>query len=105
MKYMIDNNVKGMSHIEILHAISRLVEPEQYNYVILGESGPTGKTWLCKQLKKYGLNAAESDTNNYWYRSHDYDNYMFVYPEVKTVVIILNRIIIPRSRLYEGEKR
>lgn len=94
---------KGMSHTEILYDISHLENPEQYTYVIMGKPGPTGKSWLCKQLKDRGFKAVESDYLNLLYRTDINKNYYFVYPDVKTIVIVLNRTIMPKAYLKDGK--
>ena len=65
---------------------------QDYTFVIMGRSGPTGKTWLCNQLRKYGFNAFEISEHIYdkiHYR--DDDNSYIPDHLYKQIVIILNR--------------
>lgn len=34
-------------------------DKDPYTFFILGNPGPTGKTWLCTELRKYGFPAFE----------------------------------------------
>lgn len=63
-----------------------------YTIVIMGKSGPTGKTWLAKKLREKGFNAveiAEDVFNNISYL--DSNNHFTVNGFNKTVTIILNK--------------
>lgn len=39
--------------------LGKFGEPETNTYIILGKSGPTGKTWLWNKLRECGFNAFE----------------------------------------------
>ena len=53
-------NAKNLTLNEILEQILKERETNSISeYIILGKSGPTGKTWLWDQLRKNGLNATE----------------------------------------------
>lgn len=63
-----------------------------YTYVILGKSGPTGKTWLCHKLKTYGFNAIEiSEDVLPLIEYNDDKNHIALNGVYKTVVIVLNK--------------
>ena len=70
---------------------------KEYTYFILGEIGPTGKTWLTKALRDYGFNAVELsgfiyDLVNY----NDDENHFMINEYDKTVMIVLNRKIFAK---------
>lgn len=65
---------------------------QDYTFIIMGRSGPTGKTWLCNQLRNHGFNAFDISENVYdkvTYR--DDDNFYIPDHLYKQIVIILNR--------------
>lgn len=43
----------------ILNKIIDCEDSFKYDYVIMGRSGPTGKTWLYTKLKELGYNVTE----------------------------------------------
>ena len=98
---MIIRNKKDISHVDILEKIKSRPDRDKYTYIILGKCGPTGKTWLTRQLQDIGLNAVEItdyllgafvriDTDN----KHNY----FITDDYKNVVtIVLNSPIEWRS--------
>lgn len=43
----------------ILDRIVTSVDSAAYDYIIMGESGPTGKTWLYSKIKELGYNVTE----------------------------------------------
>jgi hypothetical protein len=59
-------------------------------YIICGKGGPTGKSWLCNELKKAGHTAIEiSEGINRFVDYHDNENHMC---EIGfNVIIVLNR--------------
>lgn len=76
---------------------------ESWTYIILGEGGPTGKSFLCDQLRKNGYNAVEiseevCDLVNY----RDRTNHYRIDWVNKKVVIVLNRPL-PKD-IYPGIK-
>ena len=65
---------------------------QDYTFVIMGRSGPTGKTWLYNQLRNHGFNAFEISEHIYdKVDYHDNDNYYIPDHPYKQIVIILNR--------------
>lgn len=87
------NDIKGLSAVEILELIVRNDVPRGCcTYIIMGRSGPTGKTWLRRELNVKGFTAFEitedildfvdcNDNENHFRIKGDY------------AVIILNRIL------------
>lgn len=75
-----------------------------YTYVILGRSGPTGKTWLRTQLIEEGYNAVElSEDAIGWVDYRDDKNHFIVNRMQKMVIVVLNRDI--RSTTADEKKR
>ena len=69
--------------------------PKDYTYLILGQVGPTGKTWLTNELIHHGYNAFDLTETLYDqldYRNPD-DNICTVDHIQKFVTIVLNRRI------------
>lgn len=68
----------------------KLGEPGTNTYIILGKSGPTGKTWLWNELRKYGFKAFEitEDILRYGVKFEDNKNHCIV--GLEHVTIILN---------------
>ena len=65
-----------------------------YTYVILGRSGPTGKTWLRTQLVEAGYNAVELSEDIIWLVEYTDDkNHFIVNRMQKMVIVVLNRSI------------
>lgn len=65
---------------------------KEYTYIILGEGGPTGKTWLTHELKQRGFKAFEITEDIYdlvFY--YDSCNHYTVDHTNKQVVIVLNK--------------
>ena len=71
-----------------------------WTYIILGRGGcPTGKTYLCNQLRKNCHNALElSEDICTLVDYRDDDNHYLVYESNKCVVIILNKPLSDRIR-------
>lgn len=94
---------------KILNDILRnLTNPGEYTYIIMGKPGPTGKTWLCDQLKRYGYNACEITESVCWLIEYnDNGNHYLVKKQNHVVVIILNAPIEPvkEMTLEEIEKK
>lgn len=64
------------------------------NFIILGQSGPTGKTWLCNELRERGLNAfeiSEQICSFVGYNSYHDGNYIITSGLNGQVIIILNK--------------
>lgn len=66
----------------------------EFTYVILGQSGPTGKTWLYNQLKIRGLDVVEiSEDICYLVRYEDSDNHYIIDELDLKVIIVLNKLL------------
>lgn len=62
-----------------------------YTYVILGRSGPTGKTWLRTQLIEEGYNAVELSEDIIGLVEYkDSKNHFIVNRMQKMVIVVLN---------------
>lgn len=60
-------------------------------YIICGESGPTGKTWLWNELRKEGHNAIEiTEAIRPFVVYHDDENYMYE-ARLGQIIIVLNK--------------
>lgn len=69
-------------------------EEREYTYIILGRSGPTGKTWLCNELKVHGLNAVEISEDIFdLVHYKDDENHCTIDDFRKCVVIVLNQFL------------
>ena len=100
MREVFPNNHTDFTPKEVLRHIthSRELNSDGYVFVILGKVGPTGKTWLCNELLKRGLEAIEITPSIYQYASYnDDDNHLIVDDERGYAVIVLNRRIIDFS--------
>lgn len=65
---------------------------KEYTYIILGEGGPTGKTWLTHELKQRGFKAFEiTEDINDLVVYLDGRNYYMIDHANKQVVIVLNK--------------
>lgn len=74
-------------------------------YIITGRGGPTGKTFLCNQLKKNNYNAFEiSEDISTLVNYRDDRNHYIVDHVKKQVVIVLNKLI-NRETLKHYRKR
>lgn len=89
----------------MLHSIENLKASEtleyikkrcckDYTYIILGRSGPTGKSWLRYRLIEAGYNAVELSEDIIWLVEYTDDkNHFIVNHMQKMVLIVLNRSI------------
>ena len=88
---------RGWTPRDILDTIlssKNLFNPEEYTYIIMGHVGPTGKTWLCNELRHHGHNAIEITDQIYDIVDyHDEHNYFRRDVVNKQVVIVLNKKI------------
>lgn len=79
------------------HAILKHIlrfNAKEYSYIILGQSGPTGKTWLYSRLKEYGFIVYEISENTYKFIKYiDTKNHIVVDEISKSVIIILNQLL------------
>lgn len=76
----------------ILDEILRTQNIDDYICIILGRTGPTGKSWICEKLKNNGFRAVEISENIY--KKVDYtdsNNHCVMDGFHKTITIILNR--------------
>ena len=67
-------------------------EKRPYTFIILGRSGPTGKSWLYSKLKEHGFNTfelSESVISLVDYR--DERNHVLVNGIDNSVIIVLNQ--------------
>lgn len=83
-------------------------DPSEYTYIIMGKTGPTGKTWICDKLKQYGYNACEITESICWIVDYqDTGNHYLIKKQSRVVVIILNAPIEPAKEmtLEEIEKK
>lgn len=72
-----------------------------WNYIILGKTGPTGKTYLWTLLRNNGFNAIEITENIYpWVEYNDDTNHFLVDEFRKQVVIVLNRPLKKTGNRY-----
>lgn len=93
------------SAASILRFITNVIRyPETLTYIILGEQGPTGKTWLCNQLRQHNLRAFEiSEPLMYggFVKYKDEKNHYVIWRENDTMVIILNARL--PEEIYPGK--
>lgn len=65
---------------------------DDYTFIITGEPGPSGKTFLRDQLKSRGYKAIEIAENLYdLVRYNDNNNYIRIDHENSYVLIVLNK--------------
>lgn len=81
LRYFIDNPFFLLEHAK-----------QPYTFFILGNNGPTGKTWLCDGLKKHGFLAFElSESVLPFVNYNDCENHVIKDAIGKNIVIILNK--------------
>ena len=69
-----------------------LCEDTSWTFIILGRNGPTGKSWLCRELQNLGFTAIElSESILPLVEYRDNKNHVIADGLNKTVVIVLNR--------------
>jgi hypothetical protein len=75
------------------NAVFQMVqEREPYTFIILGRGGPTGKTWLCNGLRKYGFMAFElSESILPLVDYKDNRNHVIRDGVGRSIIIVLNR--------------
>lgn len=77
----------GNSFFQIEHVMS------PYTFIILGRGGPTGKTWLCNGLKKYGFKAFELSESTFDLIDYpDEKNHVIKNDIDRTIVVVLNKL-------------
>lgn len=83
LRYFVENAFFQVEH-----------EKLPYTFIILGRGGPTGKTWLCNGLKKYGFRAFElSESITSLVDYSDYKNHVIKNSLDRSIVIILNQFL------------
>ena len=71
---------------------------KDWTYMIFGQGGPTGKSYLCNKLRENGYNAIEiAEDLNPLIDYRDKKNHYFIYEQNKCVVVILNK---PLHRVF-----
>ena len=83
-----------LSPSKILYSLEKNQFSKEYQYIILGRTGPTGKTWLYERLKErdYSVTELSEDINSFvLYR--DFDNHIDIDHLNKRVTIVLNKAI------------
>lgn len=87
-----ENDSANLTPVKILEGISKLLlNSDEYTYIVLGRVGPTGKTWLCKQLHKLGYSAFEiSEDMGRLVSCIDDENHVRIDEYRKVCVIVLN---------------
>lgn len=78
----------------VLERIINIPNAKVLTFIILGKSGPTGKTWLHGELKSRGLNAieiSEQICSFVGYETYHDENYITTTGLDNQVVIILNK--------------
>lgn len=86
------NNSKNFSPEFILSIVKDNPEAiKNYRFIIMGKTGPTGKTWLAEELRKIGCDAIELSEDICGYVDYtDFENHYLIDPFNKITVIILN---------------
>ena len=87
-----ENDSTNLTPAKILEEISKLLlNSNEYTYIVLGRTGPTGKTWLCKRLHKLGYSAFEISEDIWGIVSYiDDENHVRIDYNRKVCTIILN---------------
>lgn len=81
LRYFLENDLFKKEH-----------EKEPYTFIILGRGGPTGKTWLCTGLRKYGFMAFELSESVFPFIDYnDNGNHVIKDDIDKNIIIILNQ--------------
>lgn len=87
-------DIKDLTPNEILEKIISDPLKRTTTYVILGKSGPTGKTWLYNELRYRHLNAIEiSEQIHGLVQYNDDHNHYFEPMFGLTRVIVLNKLL------------
>lgn len=67
------------------------LEKRTHKFIVMGKTGPTGKTWLTDKLKEIGCEAVELSEDVYGLLEYtDYNNHYITDFDNKTSIIILN---------------
>lgn len=87
------NNLTPQSLLERITASETSME---YTYIITGKNGPTGKSWLWRELRKRGYKAFEINESLFRYVRIEFcDNFNhYVINELdNSMLIILNELV------------
>lgn len=86
------NNSKNFSPEFILSIVKDNPEAiKKYRFIVMGKTGPTGKTWLTEELRKIGCDAIELSEDICGYVDYtDFQNHYLIDPFNRITVIILN---------------
>ena len=88
------DEVRNLSASGILHHIrhSQDIIMNTKLCIVTGKNGPTGKSWLTRELNEYGFNAIELSESIYPFVQYkDDDNHVIVNHWQDYVLIVLNR--------------
>lgn len=87
---------------DILNWITDSQKSVTYSYIIMGKSGPTGKTWLYSQLKERGYDVTELSEYIIGEVDYKYDdrNTVIVNEIDGKIIIILNKPIMTESKRF-----
>ena len=88
---------------DIRKAVDNDESLKSYTYIVMGKTGPTGKTYMVDRLKALGCNVVELSELIFDVVEYDDSNYYRVDAMQKTVVIILNQRL-DRGDNYERRK-
>ena len=90
------NKINSVNTLDILKYIIRHneINRDAFTIIITGRVGPTGKTWLCKELCNKGYRAMEmSPMVHSLMINNDGVNHVIVDEGVKQVIVVLNEIL------------
>ena len=88
------NVTHDLTPSRILYSLECNKESKEYQYFILGKTGPTGKTWLYNALTERGYSVIElSEDINHYVIYGGSDNYININHLDKRVTIVLNKLI------------
>ena len=66
-------------------------EKRPYTFFVMGERGPTGKTWLCNKLNEHGFNAFELTESIFDLIDYlDEENHVIMNDIDRHIIIVLN---------------
>lgn len=96
---MLTPNEEYLKHSgTILHYIQSQDDGMEFTYIILGKSGPTGKTWLYTKLNACGYKAIEISEDIYPFVNYTHNkNHFRVNNATKHVIIVLNEYLKRRG--------
>lgn len=91
---------------EILDWITNSPKLVTYDYIIMGKSGPTGKTWLYSKLKERGYNTTE--LSEYIMGKVVYAgeiNHLIINDLDRKIIIILNKPLEKRNKMNKTDRK